>query len=145
MAPDHCIAHLKLLEAFHQLRENVGNIEDLFDIKGHGYPPPPFEEIETKKADIKQDKAALGEVRVREKRWAVYVARAADRFAKWWETSVPSSKTTSPNMLTTEELCTTKGIDKVAYSGNPIITLASADRLPPIGDSSKPDSHGYAC
>jgi hypothetical protein len=58
----------------------------------------------------------------------VYVARAVDRFQKWWEVCVPATR--SP--LTTLELSTKKGIERAAYEGNPIITLASKDRLPPL-------------
>ena len=70
---DQCIAHLKLLEAFHQLREDIALKDGLFGICDSF-------------ADTKvtaQEKAELL-VRIREKRWAVYVARAAKRFEKWW-------------------------------------------------------------
>lgn len=70
---DQCIAHLKLLEAFHQLREDIALKDGLFGISDSF-------------ADTKvtaQEKAELL-VKIREKRWAVYVARAAKRFEKWW-------------------------------------------------------------
>ena len=70
---DQCIAHLKLLEAFHQLREDIALKDGLFGICDNF-------------ADTKvtaQEKAELL-VKIREKRWAVYVARAAKRFEKWW-------------------------------------------------------------
>src|SRR5947207_3448649 len=31
-------------------------------------------------------------VKIREKRWAVYVTRAVDRFQQWWETYLPESQ-----------------------------------------------------
>lgn len=70
---DQCTAHLKLLEAFHQLREDIALKDGLFGICDSF-------------ADTKvtaQEKAELL-VKIREKRWAVYVARAAKRFEKWW-------------------------------------------------------------
>ena len=70
---DQCIAHLKLLEAFHQLREDIALKDGLFGICDNF-------------ADTKvtaQEKAELL-VKIREKRWAVYVARAARRFQEWW-------------------------------------------------------------
>lgn len=75
--PDQCIAHLKLLEVFHQLREDVATTDGLFGINDSLVPP---NESETHHAEILR--------RIREKRWAVYVARAAARFEKWWQTSV---------------------------------------------------------
>ncbi|KAF2267846.1 hypothetical protein CC78DRAFT_511594 [Lojkania enalia] len=61
-----CIAHLKLLHAFAKLRHEIGNREGLFGI------------------DIGA-KPDLAE-RIREKRWTVFVTKAVDRFAIWWET-----------------------------------------------------------
>ncbi|KAJ9667710.1 hypothetical protein H2201_002245 [Coniosporium apollinis] len=71
---DQCIAHLKLLEAFQNLRDEVASHEGLF-----GITPPP--------ADLAADSTALA--RVREKRWAVFVARAVDRFEMWWTKCLP--------------------------------------------------------
>ena len=81
-----------------------------------------------------QDARALAEVRVREKRWAVYVERAVDRFAKWWDACVPATLKSAPcEMLTGEDLCKKRGIDRIAYEGIPIRQLLSKERLPPIG------------
>lgn len=76
--PDQCIAHLKLLEAFHQLREDVATTDGLFGISDSL--DPVDEPGARNHPDILR--------RIREKRWAVYVARAAARFEKWWQTSV---------------------------------------------------------
>ncbi len=76
-SPDKCIAHLKLLESFHQLREQVALTDGLFGIKD-GFVP----------SDLSEAKRAELLTKMREKRWAVYVAKAAKRFEKWWETCV---------------------------------------------------------
>lgn len=77
---DQSIAHLKLLEAFHELREDVATTDGLFGIS---------DDFASKLSDSSRTKMV---VRLREKRWAVYVARAADRFETWWETCIPSTQ-----------------------------------------------------
>jgi hypothetical protein len=74
---DRCIAHLKLLEAFHQLREDVAKTDGLFGIKDSLVPNS---ELEPQRTEILR--------KIREKRWAVYVAKAVARFERWWQTSV---------------------------------------------------------
>ncbi|KAH6686648.1 hypothetical protein F5X68DRAFT_11359 [Plectosphaerella plurivora] len=70
---DACLAHLRLLYAFQVLKNEVGYHDGLFDIwdeRAVGGNP--------------QILAAL-----REKRWALYVARAVDRYTAWWHSFVP--------------------------------------------------------
>jgi hypothetical protein len=72
-----CLAHLKLLFAFHNLKEDVGYTDGLWDIldsKVDSY----------KAADDKDADPAAVLARLREKRWALYVARAVDRYETWW-------------------------------------------------------------
>lgn len=130
VTPDQCIAHLKLLEVFYQLREDIGNTEGLF-----GIADPVFSPEDTSDSSVHaQDARALGEVRVREKRWAVYVERAVDRFAKWWEFCVPTTLQGAPSeMINTDDLCKRPKIDRIGFEGIPIRQLASGDYLPPIG------------
>jgi hypothetical protein len=132
VTPDQCTAHLKLLEAFNQLREDIGNTDGLFGINS-----PTFNEKEEKseKSPQKgQDMHALAEVRVREKRWAVFVARAVDRFEKWWDTCVPATLQGSPcEKLTSKVICEKKDLQNIALTGNAIVQLGARDHLPPIG------------
>lgn len=72
------ICHLKLLHAFSRLREHVSNIDGLFGIFD-----VPSNEPSDQFDDLRHARALL-RLRIREKRWAIYVQRAADRFAKWW-------------------------------------------------------------
>ncbi|KAM0277349.1 hypothetical protein ACHAQH_005865 [Verticillium albo-atrum] len=69
---DACLAHLRLLFAFQVLKNEVGYTDGLFEI---------------------WDERAKGNVKVvaalREKRWALYVARAVDRYTAWWRSFVP--------------------------------------------------------
>lgn len=82
--PDHvtkldestCLAHLKLLSAFHNLKEDIGYTDGLYNI---------FDTRASKDVDAGADPAATL-AKLREKRWAVYVARAVDRYEAWWNT-----------------------------------------------------------
>ncbi|GAQ39428.1 hypothetical protein AKAW_03305 [Aspergillus niger] len=72
-----CVIHLKLLSAFAELRDVVSNNDGLFglhDTDGH------------QEGDAQDKYHAL----VKEKRWAVYVARAVKRYKNWWFRCLPS-------------------------------------------------------
>ena len=75
--PDLCIAHLKLLEAFHQLRENVAFEDGRFGINDA------FADV----GGSDRERAELL-TKIREKRWQVYVTKASERFERWWTTCV---------------------------------------------------------
>ncbi|KAI1871455.1 uncharacterized protein JN550_004449 [Neoarthrinium moseri] len=77
-APQHpevnsCLAHLKLLFTFHNLKEDVGYTDGLWGLWDSSYPATP----------TNPNKALAI---IREKRWALYVARAVDRYEAWWNT-----------------------------------------------------------
>ena len=69
---DECLAHLKLLSAFHVLKEDVGYTDGLFGLW----------DARCDKVDEKDRGKALASIH--EKRWALYVARTVDRFQDWW-------------------------------------------------------------
>lgn len=72
--PDTCLAHLRLLYAFRRLREEVGYRDGLWGIADPGEDPKaPEVPLETLS-------------KLREKRWAIYLARAVDRYEAWWKT-----------------------------------------------------------
>lgn len=75
--PDLCIAHLKLLEAFHQLREDIAFEDGRFGINDFF--------ADTAKTD--QERAEIL-AKIREKRWQVYVTKASKRFQHWWTACV---------------------------------------------------------
>lgn len=79
---DECIAHLKLLSAIANLRRIVSRTDNLFGIRDS--------EAKEFSDPRKQAQAAAC---IQEKRWAVYVARAVDRFTSWWESCIPSLET----------------------------------------------------
>lgn len=75
---DECIAHLKLLAAFADLRDTIGKHDGLFGISNN--------EIKKFSDQNTMNEAAAA---LSEKRWAVYVARAVERFTVWWKSCVP--------------------------------------------------------
>ena len=74
--PNECLAHLKLLEAFFLLREDISTTDGLYGIRDDFVPS-----IATKE----QNEYILA--KIREKRWAIYVTNASVRFEQWWRTS----------------------------------------------------------
>ncbi|RYP46477.1 hypothetical protein DL768_007310 [Monosporascus sp. mg162] len=91
VSPDSCIAHLKLLSAFQYLKEDVGYTDglwQLFDSRAVSSHPVPRvhagrSDEEARRAG--EDRVAKTLAMLREKRWALYVARAVDRYEAWWE------------------------------------------------------------
>jgi hypothetical protein len=87
---DHCIVHLKFLATIADLRDTVANTDTLFKINDS--------QAEVFKTQEDQCRALA---RIKEKRWAVYVARAADRYITWWNHCVE----TDGHLPTVTELC----------------------------------------
>lgn len=76
---DECAAHLKFLAALADLRESVSGQDGLFglhDEEANDYTNHRNENLS----------------RIREKRWAVFTARAVDRYSTWWQQCVTSSE-----------------------------------------------------
>ncbi|KAK1971066.1 hypothetical protein LY78DRAFT_166705 [Colletotrichum sublineola] len=84
---DSCLAHLKLLYAIQTLKDEVGYTDglwDLWDIRAGPLPGSEAEEKGGSSKDSERTKKVLA--MIREKRWAVYLARAVDRYETWWKT-----------------------------------------------------------
>ncbi|KAL1983396.1 hypothetical protein VTN96DRAFT_10378 [Rasamsonia emersonii] len=114
VAKDQCIAHLKLLAAFADLRDAVSCDDGLFGIY----------DAQADKFASQQDRfRALA--RIREKRWAVYTARAVDRFTSWWSTCVPTWGD-PPTLL---DLTDPKYLD-ITNPGDRIVW--TRDKMPPL-------------
>lgn len=116
--PDVCLAHLKLLEAFHQLREDVAfedgrfGIDDAFADAG---------ESDRERAELL--------TKIREKRWQVYVTKASNRFERWWTTCV------EPNDESNRLLGQGKILSVFKQSPDVGERLVwSKDYLPPLGE-----------
>jgi hypothetical protein len=110
-----CLAHLKLLSAFHNLKEDVGYNDGLWEI----YDSRARTETE---GDSNTDSVLS---KLREKRWALYVARAVDRYESWWNTM-------ESDPLTTKEMLA--GSPKYGeFACSSTVTVWSPEMLPPLG------------
>ncbi|KAJ0331855.1 hypothetical protein COL5a_002524 [Colletotrichum fioriniae] len=115
---DECLAHLRLLTAFDRLKTETGYRDGLWDIwdaragtsttstkhphtrnrDSNANNSEEYGHKTTKKAPIDPDTGSEPEldldilIRLREKRWAIYLGRAVDRYAAWW-------RGFDPNML----------------------------------------------
>lgn len=101
-----CLAHLKLLYALQSLKEDVGYMDGLWNIwdsRADGpdsdieaelppdsVPPPAATVAADSKGSQEQNKIPSADAKkirlskIREKRWALFVARAVDRYEAWW-------------------------------------------------------------
>jgi len=112
---DQCIAHLKLLEAFHQLREDIALTDGLFGLQDDFVPST---------GDGRQRAELL--TKIREKRWAVYVAKAAKRFQAWWELMI------EPNELMLRQQSIPMIFQQAPEAGDSM--SIDQDHLPPLGE-----------
>ncbi|KAH7034662.1 uncharacterized protein B0I36DRAFT_82922 [Microdochium trichocladiopsis] len=98
LSEDRCLAHLKLLSAFQQLKADVGYTDglwQLFDARALNSETQPVHVSEKKGEKGEKAKAAVDDetspltkklAEIREKRWILFVARAVDRYEAWWKT-----------------------------------------------------------
>lgn len=119
VTPDQCVAHLKFLAVLADLRDTISTDDGLFGIYDA-------------EADKFPDSLNDAKARIREKRWAVYTARAVDRYTKWWFTRCPSS----------QKEATMQDVQAALYEENTAkcdtSVLWNEHDLPPIGE---PMSH----
>lgn len=110
---DQCVAHLKFLAVLADLRDTISSDDGLFDIYD---------------AEAERFPKELNAARARicEKRWAVYTARAVDRYTKWWSKGLPGSRP----MATINDL---ESIDYENIINCGTIVAWSTENLPPLG------------
>ncbi|OAA65590.1 alpha-ketoglutarate-dependent sulfonate dioxygenase [Niveomyces insectorum RCEF 264] len=88
-AVDTCLAHLKFLYAVHALKEDIGytdGIWGLWDTRVLGKDLSLTLPSDQPRPATEQERQQVSLSRLREKRWALFVARAVDRYAVWWNT-----------------------------------------------------------
>ena len=112
---DQCIAHLKLLEAFSQLREDIGCRDGLYGL---------FDHLVSESLDEATRSQLLA--RMREKRWAIFVNVAAARFETWW------LNMTSTNMMIGSRYAPSSEGDRLQKTAP---MQFSVDDLPPLGET----------
>ncbi|KFY30091.1 hypothetical protein V494_08272, partial [Pseudogymnoascus sp. VKM F-4513 (FW-928)] len=78
---EETLGHLKLLEAFYALKDEVAYTDGAFGLYDCRAPGTEDSVAGDQPATIRRLEALA---QIREKRWALYVTRAADRFESWW-------------------------------------------------------------
>lgn len=86
---DTCLAHLKLLHAIQDMKEDVGYTDGLWNIwdgRADYELPNSLESVfsATGRHPQGEEVKRLVASEIREKRWALFVARAVDRYTAWW-------------------------------------------------------------
>ena len=112
---DDNLTHLKLLECFNKLRRAISFSTNLFGIRDDFVP-----------ANVEGATRNETLARIREKRWAIYVAKAVLRFQAWWTTVEARSKMLTESDMEKETYATITSNSKPMYLG--------VDNLPPIGE-----------
>lgn len=134
LSEDQCLAHLKLLHAFQQLKNDVGYTDglwQLYDSRAAGAPVT-IEPIDEKKGDKGVNPAAAEAAslakrvaEIREKRWALFVARAVERYEAWWKTFAGTPLT--------EEMLDTGGPEYFSFPTESQPMHWTESMLPPLG------------
>ncbi|GKT82468.1 alpha-ketoglutarate-dependent sulfonate dioxygenase [Colletotrichum tofieldiae] len=145
---DTCLAHLRLLTAFHRLKSETGyrdGLWEIWDSRAQVSNASSATSSSNSKAAAAAADGGAGSlntdvlVKLREKRWAVYVGRAADRYAAWWRSFVPDMLLESDMVEPSEER-------KDRYGGFPGSEpmVWNADMLPPLAPLSLVQSPSIA-
>lgn len=124
-----CLVHLKLLFAFQNLKESIGYTDGLWQIYDSRVLPNSKGSNGLPSSEKLDDKTIKDLSLVREKRWALYVARAADRYEAWWK-SFPKQP------LTDQDMCEETPRYTLFASEDPSQNAALAwesNMLPPLG------------
>ena len=116
---DQVAAHLKFIHAVHTLRLSISAQDGLFNLNDR---------------DVRDAKAAgqADELQklLNEKRWAVYVARAVERFTAWFNVLKGRIGTRGATMADFE---VPGRLDEWVVNGTPEGVVRTVNQLPPIG------------
>ena len=104
---DQCIAHLKLLEAIHGLRESITCQDGFMGL---------YDSVAASDPELL--------LKVCEKRWAVYVAKAVRRFEAWWNWDLRTITCDALERILDDDI--SKYQAKFSWT---------RDELPPLGNS----------
>ncbi|KAK0630340.1 hypothetical protein B0T17DRAFT_219005 [Bombardia bombarda] len=130
---DTCLAHLKLLFAIQSMKEDVGYTDGLWGLWDARAGPldPSIIPREKPSAEMTpqqkmQDKRLAFLSRIREKRWALFVARAVERYEVWWK-SIPGQQLCEGHM----EAETSQGYMNFATDMSTVLNWTE-EMLPPL-------------
>jgi hypothetical protein len=121
--------HLKLLSTFHTLRYRIENEDGLFNV--HDLLVPSQRDIEADSSLIPRREEGLA--KIREKRWAIYVARAVGRFESWWRNMIPCSiRGVQMERLETVHMKSKTVFESLIKTARSLVF--TVDNLPPLGE-----------
>jgi hypothetical protein len=138
-SPQDCVAHLKLLECFYRLRQEIASTNGLF-----GITCDIAESVDQKapRTEPHKDKNDEAIILLAEKRWQVYVTRAVERFSRWRYSLEPNA-----DYYTLAQAIATKAQilgDRVEpETAKPF--LFDEENLPPIGKLAAHSTVGFLC
>ncbi|KAK1075341.1 hypothetical protein LTR74_000303 [Friedmanniomyces endolithicus] len=126
---EEVIAHLKLLECFYRLRQQIGSTDGLFGINNSVV------------TSHESEGALAAELlaKVAERRWAVYLARAVDRFDAWLHALLPDAKMARVSQIQSDG---EKGLLCEPGPANPPLRF-EAHNLPPVDDCINSETFAY--
>ncbi|KAF2401195.1 hypothetical protein EJ06DRAFT_381341 [Trichodelitschia bisporula] len=151
ITPNHVIAHLEVLDAFQHFRNEISSPGALFgllhpDAVPLGVHPPATPSSRPGSAAPTYSTSRPGSTassygrksgrhgKTQDKKWAVFVARAADRFERWWDKCIPSTLGGKPQPRVTIAMlhsCRARLKSKL-HRGVPLTDLISPEHLPPL-------------
>lgn len=114
---DQCLAHLKLLSAFHVLKEDIQYTDGMFNLWDAKF------EFFDNRDELLQ--------KLREKRWALYVARATSRFEAWW-LQILCNRESSKRIEGKEMVAT--NLPYVQFTQRGKVQSWTPEMLPPLGE-----------
>jgi hypothetical protein len=138
---DTCLAHLKLLFAIQSMKEDVGYTDGLWNIWDtragdsetdadlHGPEEGALPESGPAMDDTTKKRLAVLS-KIREKRWAIFLARAVDRYEAWW------ASMQRPGTVLTETDFSDRGsktYDRFVSADDHLLAW-DASNLPPLGE-----------
>lgn len=130
--PQECVAHLKLLECFYRLKQQVAGSDGQFGVSMDVVAQ--LDESAQVGGSKFEDKNNEVLALLAEKRWQVYISRAVTRFSVWRDALEPTY-----DYYTLKQATDSKGevlADRVDHTkAKPI--LLHTDNLPPIGKNFK--------
>jgi len=137
---DTCLAHLKLLFAIQVMKEEVGYTDGLWEISDTRADDSAAasELTDMEEASISAPAPAVDEAakkklavlsKLREKRWAIFLARAVDRYEAWWTSMQrPGAGLTEADMY----MQGSEKYDRFVSADNDLLAW-DASTLPPLG------------
>lgn len=137
---DTCLAHLKLLFAIQNMKEEVGYTDGLWGIWDSRADTDELDElvgddeqisIAVKDSKDPDARKLIALSKLREKRWALFVARAVDRYESWWASLPNNGALTESDM---EMPISLKHAGFVNDQGTSIVWRKKM--LPPLGTAS---------